>query len=64
VMSLRDGRSKMSKSDPNANSRIHITDSPEEIRAKIARAKTDSDPSLRYALTDSPPWVSLTPSQI
>src|SRR6185436_11245367 len=31
VMSLRDGRSKMSKTDPSDQSRIHLTDSDDEI---------------------------------
>src|SRR5437763_8671246 len=31
IMSLRDGRSKMSKSDPSEMSRIHLTDSDGEI---------------------------------
>jgi tryptophanyl-tRNA synthetase len=41
VMSLGDGRSKMSKSDPNEGSRIHLLDPPEVIQRKIKRAKTD-----------------------
>ena len=32
----------MSKSDPSEASRINLTDSEEEIRHKISRAKTDS----------------------
>lgn len=44
VMSLRDGTKKMSKSDISAQSRIELTDSADEIRLKIRRAKTDSDP--------------------
>ena len=44
VMSLRDGRSKMSKSDPSDNSRINITDELDTIVKKIRRAKTDSEP--------------------
>jgi len=43
VMSLRDGTSKMSKSDPSEMTRIHLTDSPDEIVAKIRKAKTDPD---------------------
>src|SRR6476646_4365937 len=35
VMSLRDGRVKMSKSDPSEMSRVHLTDSDEEIAQKI-----------------------------
>ena len=44
VMSLRDGRSKMSKSDPSEMSRIHLTDSDELIAQKIRKAKTDPEP--------------------
>jgi tryptophanyl-tRNA synthetase len=44
VMSLRDGRSKMSKTDPSDMSRIHHTDSNDEISQKIRKAKTDPDP--------------------
>jgi len=41
VMSLRDGTSKMSKSDPSDNSRINLTDSAEMIVKKFKKAKTD-----------------------
>lgn len=44
VMSLRDGKSKMSKSDPSEMTRIHLTDSDEEIAQKIRKAKTDPEP--------------------
>jgi len=44
VMSLRDGRAKMSKSDPSDMSRINLTDSDELITQKIRKAKTDPDP--------------------
>ncbi len=44
VMSLRDGSSKMSKSDPSEMSRIHLTDSDDEIAQKIRKAKTDPEP--------------------
>ena len=44
VMSLRDGTSKMSKSDPSEQSRIHLTDSNDEIAQKIRKAKTDAEP--------------------
>jgi tryptophanyl-tRNA synthetase len=43
-MSLRDGRAKMSKSDPSEMSRIHLTDSDEIIAQKIRKAKTDPEP--------------------
>src|SRR5919107_2569486 len=35
VMSLRDGRTKMSKSDPSDMSRINLTDGDDEIALKI-----------------------------
>jgi len=44
VMSLRDGRSKMSKTDPSDMSRINLTDSDEAIVQKIRKAKTDPEP--------------------
>jgi tryptophanyl-tRNA synthetase len=44
VMSLRDGRVKMSKSDPSDQSRINLTDDADTIAAKIRRARTDPDP--------------------
>jgi tryptophanyl-tRNA synthetase len=44
IMSLRDGKAKMSKSDPSEMSRIHLTDSDDEIAQKIRKAKTDPDP--------------------
>jgi len=44
VMSLRDGSSKMSKSDPSDASRISMTDDADAIARKIRKAKTDSEP--------------------
>ena len=44
VMSLRDGSSKMSKSDPSDNSRINLTDGPDAIAQKIRSARPDSEP--------------------
>jgi tryptophanyl-tRNA synthetase len=44
VMSLRDGKVKMSKTDPSDMSRINLTDSDETIAQKIRKAKTDPDP--------------------
>ena len=44
IMSLRDGNSKMSKTDPSDQSRIHLTDSDEAITQKIRKAKTDPEP--------------------
>ena len=44
VMSLRDGRSKMSKTDPSDMSRVNLTDSDETIAQKIRKARTDPAP--------------------
>jgi tryptophanyl-tRNA synthetase len=44
VMSLRDGSAKMSKSDPSDMSRVNLTDSDDDIAAKIRKARTDSEP--------------------
>ena len=49
VMSLRDGVSKMSKSDSSDASRINLTDDADTIAHKIRRARTDAEP-----LPDSP----------
>ena len=43
-MSLKDGKKKMSKSDPSDLSRINLTDNKEEILNKIRKAKTDPLP--------------------
>ena len=43
VMSLRDGRAKMSKSDPSEQSRIGLTDDADTIARKIRRARTDPE---------------------
>jgi tryptophanyl-tRNA synthetase len=44
VRSLRDGGSKMSKSDPSDMSRINLVDPPDLIRQKIRKARTDAAP--------------------
>ena len=44
IMSLKDGKKKMSKSDPSELSRINLTDSEPEIINKIKKAKTDTSP--------------------
>jgi tryptophanyl-tRNA synthetase len=46
VMSLKDPRKKMSKSDPDGC--LFIDDSPEEIKRKLARAVTDSGSEISY----------------
>jgi len=54
VMSLTDGRNKMSKSDPNEASRITLLDSPESIARKIKRAKTDPVIGLEFGHPERP----------
>ena len=54
VMSLTDGRSKMSKSDPNEGSRITLLDPPELITKKIKRAKTDPERGLEFGNPERP----------
>ena len=44
VMSLRDGKKKMSKSEESDYSRINLKDSEDEIIKKIKKAKSDSEP--------------------
>jgi tryptophanyl-tRNA synthetase len=46
VMSLKDPAKKMSKSDPA--SCLFLDESPEDIRAKIGRATTDSGSEVKY----------------
>ncbi len=48
IMSLQEPTKKMSKSDPNPNAVLFLTDSPEDIRRKIRRAITDSGREIRY----------------
>ncbi len=61
VMSLRDGNNKMSKSDPSENSRINMTDGPDDISRKIRKAKTDPEPlpGDRKALESRPEAANL-----
>ena len=44
VMSLRDGKVKMSKSDPSDYSRINLLDDADAIVQKVRKAKTDAEP--------------------
>ena len=48
VMSLDDGTSKMSKSNPDEGSRIGLLDSPDVIAAKVKRCKTDTGEGLVF----------------
>jgi tryptophanyl-tRNA synthetase len=56
VMSLRDGSSKMSKSDPSDMSRINLTDDEDAIVQKIRKARTDPEP-----LPDDPALLDSRP---
>jgi tryptophanyl-tRNA synthetase len=59
VMSLTDGTSKMSKSDPNDASRINVLDPPDKIRDKIKRCKTDSFEGIEWDNPDRPEATNL-----
>eukprot|EP00586_Coscinodiscus_wailesii_P013730 CAMPEP_0172494686 /NCGR_PEP_ID=MMETSP1066-20121228/53871_1 /TAXON_ID=671091 /ORGANISM="Coscinodiscus wailesii, Strain CCMP2513" /LENGTH=412 /DNA_ID=CAMNT_0013265857 /DNA_START=116 /DNA_END=1354 /DNA_ORIENTATION=+ len=54
VMSLTDGRSKMSKSDENDASRINVLDTPAVIRNKIKKCKTDEVRGLEWDNPERP----------
>ena len=54
VMSLTDGTSKMSKSDPSEMSRINLLDPPETIAQKIKRCKTDPVRGLEFDHPERP----------
>jgi len=56
IMSLKDGKNKMSKSDPSDLSRINLTDDKDQIVNKIKKAKTDNDslPSDDIHLSNRP----------
>ncbi|KAL3792964.1 hypothetical protein HJC23_010977 [Cyclotella cryptica] len=59
VMSLTDGTSKMSKSDPAEASRINVLDPPDVIRDKIKRCKTDSLPGVEWDNPERPESTNL-----
>ncbi len=54
VMSLTDGTRKMSKSDPSDQSRISLLDTPEAIKNKIKRCKTDTVRGMSFDDPDRP----------
>ena len=54
VMSLDDPTSKMSKSSPNASSRISLLDSYNQVKKAIMRATTDSEGSIRFDRENKP----------
>ena len=47
IMSLADPQYKMSKSDPNPNAFISVSDKPEDIMRKFKRAVTDSGSTVK-----------------
>jgi tryptophanyl-tRNA synthetase len=59
IMSLTDGTSKMSKSDPQEMSRINILDSPDAIAKKIKRCKTDMGRSIELDNPERPECQNL-----
>jgi len=56
IMSLKDGKNKMSKSDPSDLSRINLRDEKDQILNKIKKAKTDTMlmPSEQKNLSERP----------
>lgn len=54
IMSLDDPIQKMSKSNPNENSKITLLDSPALVKKSIMRATTDSDALIKYDLENKP----------
>jgi tryptophanyl-tRNA synthetase len=59
VRVLQDGRSKMSKSAENDNSRINMTDDPKLIAKKIKSAKTDAFTGLEWDNPERPECQNL-----
>lgn len=54
VMSLRDGKKKMSKSDSSDASRINLLDDADTIVKKIKKSKTDSQEKITYDVIERP----------
>ena len=48
IMGLQNPLSKMSKSSPDVNDKILLTDTPDEIRKKLKKAVTDSDGVVKF----------------
>ncbi|KAK9692471.1 Tryptophan--tRNA ligase, mitochondrial, partial [Basidiobolus ranarum] len=59
VMSLRNGSSKMSKSDPSDNTRINLNDPSDTIVRKIRKATTDSFTGITYEPEKRPELANL-----
>ena len=58
IKSLQDPSAKMSKSDPNDNALISLTDDADTVRRKLRRAVTDSDTCVRHG-ADKPAITNL-----
>ena len=54
MKSLRDPTKKMSKSDPDSNGRIQLTDSADLITRKLRKAVTDSTSLVSYDPVERP----------
>lgn len=54
IMGLDDPSKKMSKSNPNKNSCVHMMDTPEDIRKKFSKAVTDSGGEVRHDWEQKP----------
>ncbi len=54
-MSLQNPEAKMSKSDPDPNSAVYLSDTDDQIRKKIKRAVTDSGTEITFE--DAKPGV-------
>ena len=59
VMSLADGRAKMSKSAPSDLSRVNLLDPPDLIALKVKRCKTDAQRGLEWDNPDRPESANL-----
>lgn len=59
VLNLRDPSKKMAKSENNELTKINLTDSDDEIRLKISKAKTDSIPGITYEESERPGLANL-----
>jgi len=59
VMSLQDGRAKMSKSAESDLSRINLLDPPDVIKTKIKKAKTDAFDGLEFGNPERPEATNL-----
>lgn len=54
IRDLQNPEKKMSKSAPSANSKIMLSDTPEEVRKKIMAATTDSVGKIQYNMFNQP----------